>query len=154
MGSRTARVMAENEAKITDVDKVHQETLAYHRARRIILDLTMRTVRSFYSDRHNLGVIMTPWCFGTVVLEKVEMLRDRIARGDASHLDIGEYPYDVVRYINEIRVPVLMEVLDFPPKAFSMRWQYTELVRRYSNALTNVTTSLQSILDMMKKHGQ
>jgi hypothetical protein len=47
-----------------------------------------------------------------------------------------------------------MEVLEFPPKAFAMRWQYTELIRRYSSALSNVTTSLQTILDMMKKHGK
>ncbi|HEX9749830.1 MAG TPA: hypothetical protein VGB22_00880 [candidate division Zixibacteria bacterium] len=154
IADRCAQLLNEAAVRIDAIPATHAETLAFCRARRIILDLLMRTIRSFYSDGHNLGVIMTPWCFGTVVLEKVEMLRDRISRGDASHLDVGDFPYDVVRYIDEIRVQVLMEVLEFPPKAFAMRWQYTELIRRYSSALSNVTTSLQTILDMMKKHGK
>jgi hypothetical protein len=113
-----------------------------------------RNVRSFYSDRHNLGVIMTPWCFGTVILEKVELMRDRISRGEVANADVGEYPFDVVRYIDEIKTSVLMDIFEFPPKAFAMRWQYTELIKRYSSALTNVTTSLQNILELMKNYGK
>ncbi|MBI3873020.1 MAG: hypothetical protein HY304_08110 [candidate division Zixibacteria bacterium] len=132
----------------------HSESLSYFRARRIIIELALKNVRSFYSDRHNLGVIMTPWCLGTVMLEKVELLRDRLARGEATHADVGDYPYDVVRYIDEIRTRVLMDIFDFPPKAFAMRWQYTELIKRYSTALANVTTSLQNILELMKNYGK
>ena len=133
----------------------HQyETLSYYRARRIIVEVLLKDIRSFYTDRHNLGVIMTPWCFGTVILEKVEMLRDRLARGEATHPDLGEYPYDVVRYMDEITGKVLMDILDFPPKAFSMRWQYTELIRRYSDVLSNVATTLQNILNLVKSYGQ
>ncbi|MEW5874929.1 MAG: hypothetical protein AB1752_07110 [Candidatus Zixiibacteriota bacterium] len=132
----------------------HEESLAYYRARKIVIDVLYRNVRSFYTDRHNLGVIMTPWCFGTVILEKVEMYRDRIARGDVPGADVGEYPYDVVRYIDEIHTRVLMDVFDFPPKAFAMRWQYTELIRRYSDVLSDVATTLQNILSLVKSYGQ
>lgn len=132
----------------------HTESLAYFRARRLVVDLVHRNVRSFYSDRHNLGVIMTPWCFGTVILEKVELLRDRISRGEVANADVGDFPYDVVRYIDEIKTGVLMDIFEFPPKAFAMRWQYTELIKRYSTALSNVTTSLQSILELMKNYGK
>lgn len=145
-----ARVQEERD-KITDS---YGETLSYYRARRVILEVLQRNIRSFYTDRHNLGVIMTPWCFGTVILEKVEMVRDRIARGEYHHPDMGEYPYDVVRYMDEIHTRVLMDVFDFPPKAFSMRWQYTELIRRYSDVLGNVATTLQNILHLVKNYGQ
>lgn len=142
------------EKSFADTAENHVESLAYFRARRTIVDLVYRNVRSFYSDRHNLGVIMTPWCFGTVILEKVELMRDRISRGEVSNTDIGEYPYDVVRYIDEIKTGVLMDIFEFPPKAFAMRWQYTELIKRYSTALSNVTTSLQNILELMKNYGK
>jgi hypothetical protein len=132
----------------------HVESMAYFRARRLVVDLVNRNVRSFYSDRHNLGVIMTPWCFGTVILEKVELMRDRISRGEMTNADVGEYPFDVVRYIDEIKTSVLMDIFEFPPKAFAMRWQYTELIKRYSTALSNVTTSLQNILELMKNYGK
>lgn len=135
-------------------DGSHVESLAYFRARRLVVDLVNRNVRSFYSDRHNLGVIMTPWCFGTVILEKVELMRDRISRGEVANADVGDYPFDVVRYIDEIKTSVLMDIFEFPPKAFAMRWQYTELIKRYSSALTNVTTSLQNILELMKNYGK
>ncbi|MBI5868419.1 MAG: hypothetical protein HZB43_09055 [candidate division Zixibacteria bacterium] len=132
----------------------HAETLSYYRARRIIVELLYKNIRSFYSDRQNLGVIMTPWCFGTVILEKVEMYRDRVARGEVSHPDVGDYPYDVIRYMDEIHTRVLMEIFEFPPKAFSMRWQYRELIKRYSDVLSNVTTSLQNILHLVKSYSQ
>lgn len=142
------------ERAFATTDELHVESLAYFRARRQVVDLVYRNVRSFYSDRHNLGVVMTPWCFGTVILEKVELMRDRISRGEVANADVGEYPFDVVRYIDEIKTSVLMDIFEFPPKAFAMRWQYTELIKRYSTALTNVTTSLQNILELMKNYGK
>lgn len=138
----------------TNCETTQSESMAYFRARRLVVDLVFKNVKSFYADRHNLGVIMTPWCFGTVILEKVELLRDRIARGEVANADVGEYPFDVVRYIDEIKTRVLMDIFDFPPKAFAMRWQYTELIKRYSSALSNVTTSLQNILELMKNYGK
>jgi hypothetical protein len=34
-----------------------------------------------------------------------------------------------------------------------MRWQYTELLKRYSQVLTNVTASLENVLELVKKYG-
>jgi hypothetical protein len=138
---------------VTHCDPRRNETLSYYRARKAIVELVLRSVTSFYTDRTNLGVVMTPWCFGTVVLEKIEIYRDRITRGEVQDAEVGEYPYDVVRYIDEIYKSVLLEILEFPPEAFNMRWQYTELIRRYSGVLSNITTSLQSILLTVKNYG-
>jgi len=139
--------------QINHCDSRRSETLSYYRARKIIVELVLRTIKSFYTDSTNLGVVMTPWCFGTVVLEKLEIYRDRIARGEVQDSNIGDYPYDVIRYLDEIHKTVLLEVLEFPPEAFKMRWQYTELIQRYSHVLSNITTSLQSILLTVKNYG-
>ena len=40
-------------------------------------------------------------------------MRDRIARGDVSHEDLGEYPYDVVRYISSRSLRQLPGFTDF-----------------------------------------
>ncbi len=140
-------------AQIENCDPLRTETLSYLRARKIITEIILRSIRSFHTDKNNLGVIMTPWCFGTVVLEKVEIYRDRLSRGEIEDDNIPEYPYDVIRYLDEIHRAVLLEILDFPEEAFKMRWQYTELIRRYSNALSNITTSLQSILLTVRNYG-
>lgn len=130
-----------------------EETLAYYRARKLVVDLLLRTVRSFYGDGTNLGVIMSPWCFGTVTLEKLEIYRDQVAKGEINDKNVPEYPYFVLRYVNEIHRNCLLELFGFPEKAFSMRWQYTELLKRYSQVLTNVTSSLENVLDLVKKYG-
>jgi len=130
-----------------------EETLAYYRARKLVVDLVLRTVRSFYGDGTNLGVIMSPWCFGTVTLEKLEIYRDQVAKGEIRDANVPDYPYFVLRYVNEIHRACLLELFDFPEKAFSMRWQYTELLKRYSQVLTNVTSSLENVLDLVKKYG-
>jgi hypothetical protein len=139
--------------KIVSTPARSVETLAYYRARGVIIDLLLRTVRRFYTDGANLGVIMTPWCFGTVMLEKVEVYRDRIGRGEVEDSNVPEYPYYVIRYIDEIYKSTLLELFDFPEKAFEMRWQYSELLKRYSKILTNITTSLHSVLGMIKNYG-
>ncbi len=130
------------------------ETLAYYRARKIILDLLSKNILSFYSDSGNLGVVMSSWCFGTVILEKVEIYRDRIARGEANDADTGDFPYYVLRYIDETYKATLLEIFEFPEKAFSVRWQYSELLKRYSQVLSNVTASLHSILFLAKNQNQ
>jgi hypothetical protein len=154
LAAKCAAELDDVNANIATCSSGCEESIAYYRARRVVIEVLYRNVRSFYTDRHNLGVIMTPWCLGTVILEKVEMYRDRIARGDVPGADVGEYPYDVVRYIDEIHTRVLMDVFDFPPKAFAMRWQYTELIRRYSDVLSDVATTLQNILSLVKSYGQ
>jgi len=141
------------DGQIKDCDLRRTETLSYYRARKIIVELILRTINSFYTDKNNLGVFMTPWCFGTVLLEKIEIYRDRLSRGEAHDDNASEYPYDVIRYIDEIHKAVLLEILEFPPEAFKMRWQYTELISRYSTVLSNITSSLQSILLTVRSYG-
>lgn len=129
------------------------ETLAYYRARGVIVDLLMKTVVRFYTDGVNLGVIMSPWCFGTVMLEKVEVYRERLSKGEVTDLNVPEYPYYVIRYIEEVYKATLLELFDFPEKAFEMRWQYSELLKKYSKILSNITGSLNSVLSMIKNYG-
>ena len=139
--------------KISATSEDNAETLAYYRSSGVIVDLLMRTIRRFYTDGSNLGVVMTPWCFGTVVLEKVEVYRDRLAKGDISDPNVPGYPYDVVKYIDEAYKVVLLELFDFPEKAFRMRWQYSEILRRYSGILADITNRLQSVLTTVKNFG-
>ena len=129
------------------------ETVAFYRAKLVILDVLMRSIRRFYTDGANLGVIMTPWCFGTVVLEKIEVHAERINKGEVQDPNVPDYPFYVTRYIQEIFKAVLMEMFDFPEKAFQMRWQYSELLKRYSGVLTDITSSLNSVLSKIKNYG-
>ncbi len=139
--------------KILATSEDNAETLAYYRANGVIVDLLMRTIRRFYTDGSNLGVVMTPWCFGTVVLEKIEVYRDRLSKGDVSDPNVPGYPYDVVKYVDEIHKVVLLELFDFPERAFRMRWQYSEILRRYSGILADITSRLQSVLSTVKNFG-
>jgi hypothetical protein len=138
------------EGKIFGTKESKSETMAFYRAKLVIANQLLVTLRRFYTDGSNFGVIMTPWCFGTVMLEKIEVYRDRISKGDVRDADLGDYPYDVVRYIDEIYKTVLLELFDFPEEAFKMRWQYSELLKRYSRMLSDITTSLQSVIRSVK----
>ena len=151
--ARAAVAREQLDRKLAAASPKSVETLAYYRAKGVIVDLLMRTIRRFYTDGSNLGVIMTPWCFGTVVLEKVEVYRDRLGKGEVRDPNVSEYPYDVVRYTDEIYKAVLMELFDFPEKAFQMRWQYSEILRRYSRILSDITGRLQSVLATVKNFG-
>lgn len=151
-----ARSLAERrdlDSKMAHTSPERSETLSYYRARGVIVDLLMRSIRRFYTDGSNLGVVMTPWCFGTVVLEKIEVYRERLSKGEVEDANVGDYPYDVVKYIEEIYKAALLELFDFPPKAFQMRWQYSEILKRYSNILTDITSRLQSVLNTVKSFG-
>ena len=151
-----ARALAERrelDSKIAATPEDCSETMAYYRARGVIVDLLMRTVRRFYSDGSNFGVVMTPWCFGTVVLEKIEVYRDRLSKGEVNDTNVGDYPYDVVKYVDEIYRATLLELFDFPNKAFQMRWQYSEILKRYSGILSDITSRLQSVLNTVKQFG-
>ena len=148
--SQAERAMLDQKIAATPLDSV--ETVAYYRARGVIVDLVIQTVRRFYTDGANLGVIMTPWCFGTVLLEKVEVYRDRLGKGEVQDANVPEFPYYVIRYIDEIYKITLLELFDFPEKAFQMRWQYSELLQKYSKILGNITTSLQSVMTTIKGH--
>lgn len=151
--SRCTVERAELDEKIGATSPDSVETLAYYRARGVIVDLVMQSVRRFYTDGANLGVVMTPWCFGTVILEKVEVYRDRLGKGEVRDANVPEFPYYVIQYIDEIYKATLLDLFDFPEKAFRMRWQYSELLKKYSKILTNITNSLNSVLGMVRNYG-
>ena len=140
--------------KIAKTGDQNLETLSYYRARGVVIDLLMRTIKRFYADNSNFGIIMTPWCFGTVVLEKIEVYKERISRGEVEDPNIVDYPYYIVKYIEEIYKITLLEMFDFPETAFQMRWQYSELLKKYSKILTNITGSLNSVLSMIKNYNR
>jgi len=146
------RELKELESKIAQTAPDHEEALAFYRARKIIIEQTLKHLYLFYSDSKNLTSIMTPWCFGTVILEKIEIYRDKIAKGQVQDANIPEYPFYVLQYIDEIYKKTLLELFGFPEKALSMRWQYSELLKRYSKVLSNVTNSLQNVLSMIKSY--
>ncbi len=137
--------------KLAGTNPKMSETIAYYRARKVIVDVVLKTVYAFYPESENLAVVMSPWCFGTVVLERVEIYKERLAKGETTDPNIPDFPFYVLKYVEEIYKRTLLELFEFPEKAFSMRWQYTELLKRYSKVLTNVTTSLQNILSIVKK---
>ncbi len=138
------------EQKIADTPSEHTETLAYYRARGVIIDQVKRGVIRFYADGSTFGVIMTPWCFGTVMLEKIEAYRERVGKGEVEDPNVPDYPYYVVQYMDEISKITLLELFDFPEEAFQMRWQYSELLKKYSTILTSITGSLKSVLDSIR----
>lgn len=152
--SRVAKELDSLTQKIESTPSDHEETLAFYRAKKIIIEQLQKNLYQYYGDAANISSIMTPWCFGTVVLEKVEIYRDKISKGLVLDSNIPEYPFYVLQYMDEIYKKTLLEIFDFPDKAFSMRWQYTELLKRYSKVLSNVSNSLQNVLSMIKSYGQ
>ena len=151
--AKAQRELAGLRQKIAECPDSHEETLAYLRAKKVVIDQPLSNITKYYSDSTNLSAIMSPWCFGTVVLEKIEIYKDKLSKGQIHDPNIPDYPFFVLRYIDEIYKAVLLDIFDFPEKAFSMRWQYTELLKRYSKALSNITTSLQNVVMMIKNTG-
>jgi hypothetical protein len=145
--------LEEVKGKLPESQSQEEELRSYLHARQAILEVLLKTLYDFYTEAKNFGVIMTPWCFGTVVLEKIEAYRDRLSRGDVKECDLPDYPYYTVRYIDEIHRKVLLDIFEFPEQAFAMRWQYSELLKRYSSALANISTSLQSVMLLVKSYG-
>jgi len=138
--------------KISQCDSKREETLAYYQARRVIVELVLKSVCSFYEDDSNLGVIMSPWCLGTVILEKVENYKARLSSGELLRSNLPEYPYYILRYMDEICKKTLLEIFEFPNEAFSVKWQYTEILKRYSKKLSDITTTLMNILSLVKEY--
>ena len=111
--------------KLKAISSEQEEILAYYRAKKIIVEQTLKHLYLYYADSKNLSSIMTPWCFGTTILEKIEIYRDRISKGQVADANIPEYPFYVLQYIDEIYKKVLLDLFGFPEKALSMRWQYS-----------------------------
>lgn len=148
--AKAGREKERAETELLKVEHDQSETAAYYRAKLVIIHVLMRSIRRFYTDGSNLGVIMTPWCFGTVVLEKLELYRERLGKGDVHDENISDYPFYALQYIDEIHRVTLLELFDFPETAFQMRWQYSELLKRYSRILTEITSSLQSVMHSVR----
>ncbi|MCP4632728.1 MAG: hypothetical protein GY855_07355 [candidate division Zixibacteria bacterium] len=151
--NRTQKELLNLREKINDCPEDHEETLAFLRAKKIVIEQLLLNIHRYYSDSTNLSAIMSPWCFGTVVLEKIEIYKDKLSKGQVHDSNIPEYPFFVLRYIDEIYKTTLLSIFNFPEKAFSMRWQYTELLKRYSKVLSNVTSSLSNVITMIKNSG-
>jgi len=149
---RTIPLYQEVQSQLADTPEESMEAKAFYRSRKLIIEKVLSTIKRFYTTNDSLGVFMSPWCFGTVIMEKVEVTRDKLRNGEEIKHEVGEYPYYVVKYIEETYRKTLLDLFNFPPKAFSMRWQYSELLNRYSKTLSNITTSLQSVLLMVRSY--
>ena len=139
--------------KMIECDPHKMETLSYYRARKILVDLILRNVYSFYGDSTSFAVIMSPWCFGTVILEKMEHYKELIAKGEVTSPEISDNPYYILKYMDEIFKKTIMEMLDLPVEALKVKWQYTDLLKRYSKLLGGVITTLETILTWVKAQG-
>lgn len=145
--------LARVDQKLNSLGDDWSESRSFFSAYKIILELVAKNIRTFYADGSNFGIIMTPWCFGTVMLEKIEVYRERMAKGQLAGSQVPENLYYVLRYLDEIYKKTLLDLFEFPEEAFKMRWQYSELLKRYSKVLQNITGSLQSVLMMVKSYG-
>ena len=54
--------LEDTDRKLSDTDSTLEETTSFYRSQRIIFNILLRTIKSFYTDGSNLGVIMSPWC--------------------------------------------------------------------------------------------
>jgi len=149
---RVVPLYNETQKKLAETPRDAEETAAFYRSRKLIIEIILATTKKYYATADTLGIFMTPWCFGTVVMEKVEIVRDKIKMGEEIKHDVGDYPYYVYRYLEETYRKTLLDLFQFPPQAFSMRWQYSELLKKYTKTLANISTSLQSVLLMVRSY--
>ena len=129
-----------------------EETQAYYYARKIIVEVVLKNVFGYYGDDSTFGVIITPWCFGTVILEKIENYKERLSRGELPDVNLPETPYLVLRYIDEIYKKTILELFELPLEAFSIKWQYTDLLKRFVRGFSNACTNLANILALIKEY--
>lgn len=129
-----------------------EETQAYYYARKIIVEVVLKNVFGYYGDDSTFGVIITPWCFGTVILEKIENYKERLSRGELPDVNLPESPYLVLRYIDEIYKKTILELFELPLEAFSIKWQYTDLLKRFVRGFSNACTNLANILALIKEY--
>jgi len=125
------------------------ELTGYLSAKIIIQKHIVKTIIRFYTEKSLHGVIMTPWCFGTIMLEKVEVLTEKIRKGEVSGPDIGKYPFYVLQYLDEASKNILLDTFSFPPKAFECRWQYTTILKRYAEILEDIRTTLNRVINKL-----
>ena len=140
--------------KLTHMDEqAAPELCGYLRARIVIQKLVIKTIVRFYAERQHIGVVMSPWCFGTVVLEKVEVHIERLRKGDIEDSDMSAYPYYALKYIEEAYKKILLETFELPPEAFAMRWQYAQMLKKYADILEDIKTSMTNVVNQVKNLG-
>jgi hypothetical protein len=147
---RSLRELKELKKKTERCDPKCEETRAYYYARKIIVEVVLKNVYGYYGDDSTFGVIQTPWCFGTVILEKIENYKERLSRGEFPDVNLPESPYLVLRYIDEIYKNTVLDLFQLPQEAFSIKWQYTDLLKRFDGTLSNACTNLANILALIK----
>lgn len=135
-------------------DPKREEAFAYYWARKVIIEVVLKNIYAYYGEDSNLGVIMSPWCFGTVILEKVELYKERLSRGEVPDTDLPKYPYLVFRYIDEVYKRTLLDIFELPPEAFSLKWQYAELLKNFAGVLSEIHSNLSNILSLVKEQHQ
>ncbi len=151
---RALNELSDLREKMEACDPQCEETRAYYHARKIIVELVLKNVYGYYGDDSTLGVIMTPWCFGTVILEKIENYKERLSRGELPDVNLPERPYLVLRYVDEIYKKTILDLFELPLEAFSIKWQYTDLVKRFAGVFSNVHSNLENILSLIKEYNQ
>ncbi|NIM97074.1 MAG: hypothetical protein GTO24_02980 [candidate division Zixibacteria bacterium] len=140
--------------KMLRCDVKCDETLAYYSARKIIVEVILKNVYGYYADDSSLAVIMSPWCFGTVVLEKVMNYKERLSQGTAPDVNLRESPYHVLKYVDEIHKRTILDMLGLPPEAFRYKWQYTELLKGFVKVFSDVRDNLANILALVREYYQ
>jgi hypothetical protein len=138
--------------KMLHCDLKCDETLAYYLARKIIAEVILKNVYGYYGDDSSLAVIMSPWCFGTVVLEKVATYKERLSQGEVPDVNLRESPYHVLRYVDEIHKKTTQELLGLPPEAFRYKWQYTELLKNFVKVFSGIRQNLTEILTLVNEY--
>ena len=149
---KSLRELKELKEKIERCHEKCEETRAYCYARKIIVEVVLKNVYGYYGDDSTFGVIMTPWCFGTVILEKIEIYKERLSRGELPDVNLPENPYLVLRYIDEIYKKTVLELFELPLEAFSIKWQYTDLLKRLGGVFSDAYANLADILALIKEY--
>jgi len=87
---RTVPIYREVQNQLDDTPETSMEAKAYYRSRKLIMEVVLSTIKKFYTTADSLGIFMSPWCFGTVILEKVEAAKDKIRDGEEVKHDVGD----------------------------------------------------------------
>ena len=149
---RSLKELQRLKEKIDRCDEKCEETRAYCYARKIIVEVVLNNVFGYYGDDSTFGVIMTPWCFGTVILEKIEIYKERLSRGELPDVNLPENPYLVLRYIDEVYKKTVLDLFELPLEAFSIKWQYTDLLKRLGRAFSDACANLTDILALIREY--
>jgi hypothetical protein len=140
--------------KMLSCEKKMQETQAYYCARKIVVEIILKNVYGYYGEDSSFTVIMSPWCFGTVLLEKIINYKERLARGEIPDVNIKESPYQILRYVDEICKRTVLDMLSLPPQALQYKWQYTELLKNFTKVFSGIYENLTNILSVVREQHQ